>query len=207
VLSGSYIAGLVQDCGPAILGNEQQDSFDNSGRDGSAHRDLYSDGDRRFAWGETACCTNLAVLVISTLSPFLFLLPLIATYRMDFSGAAKRPYSANAVSTTKYSLLTWLPRSIFAQFRRVANVYFLVISILMIIGTYAPQLFETPLAYESTVFVLIFVLMVTSVKEGYEDLQRAKSDRYENTKEVTVVTFNADGSTEEKNMASSEVSQ
>ena len=39
---------------------------------------------------------------------------------------------SNAISTTKYSLLTWLPKSIWEQFRRVANVYFLMISILMV---------------------------------------------------------------------------
>ena len=45
------------------------------------------------------------------------------------------------------------------------------------IGTYAPSLFDSPLEPWSTVCTLIFVLLVTSVKEGMEDLQRAKADR------------------------------
>lgn len=36
---------------------------------------------------------------------------------------------------------------------------------------------------------LIFVLLVTSVKEGMEDLQRARSDKEENNRMVTVVRF------------------
>ena len=39
---------------------------------------------------------------------------------------------SNKISTTKYSLLSWLPVSLFEQFRRVANVYFLVIAGLMV---------------------------------------------------------------------------
>ncbi|RYH31746.1 phospholipid-transporting ATPase [archaeon] len=41
---------------------------------------------------------------------------------------------------------------------------------------------------------LAFVLMVTSLKEGSEDLQRSRSDKFENLRDVTVVTFGADGS-------------
>ena len=35
--------------------------------------------------------------------------------------------------------------------------------------------------------------MVTSVKEAVEDIERAKSDRDENTSQATVVTFDRDG--------------
>ncbi len=38
---------------------------------------------------------------------------------------------------------------------------------------------------------LTFVLLVTSFKEGSEDLQRARSDQYENNKDVTVITFDS----------------
>jgi hypothetical protein len=39
---------------------------------------------------------------------------------------------SNMISTTKYSLITWLPKSLWEQFRRIANVYFLLISVLMV---------------------------------------------------------------------------
>ena len=43
----------------------------------------------------------------------------------------------------------------------------------------------------------ILVLMVTSIKEGVEDLDRANSDKRENIRKVTIVTFSPDGSTTE----------
>jgi len=100
---------------------------------------------------------------------------------------------SNAITTTKYTLLTWLPKSLFEQFRRVANVYFLVISILMLIGTYATWIFTSPLNPYSTIGTLAFVLLITSFKEGSEDLQRYRSDTEENTRKVTVCTFNEAG--------------
>lgn len=96
---------------------------------------------------------------------------------------------SNTISNTKYNILTWLPKSLLEQFRRIANVYFLVISILMFIGTYATYLFQTPLDPYSTVVTLIFVLLVTCIKEGMEDLARARSDKEENCRKVTVVRF------------------
>lgn len=100
---------------------------------------------------------------------------------------------ANEITTTKYTWYTWLPKSLWDQFRRVANAYFLLISVLMLIGTYATYLYTTPLDPFSTVITLVIVLLITSIKELIEDLARAKSDKFENAREVTVVTFNSAG--------------
>lgn len=40
-------------------------------------------------------------------------------------------------------------------------------------------------------------MLVTSIKEGVEDFERAKSDQFENNRKVKIVTFNQDGSTTE----------
>lgn len=108
--------------------------------------------------------------------------------RLDKSVVNERSQS-NSISTTKYTLLTWLPLSLWNQFQRVANVYFLVISILMLIGKYAPTIFQTPLDPYSTIVTFVFVLGVTCVKEASEDLNRYNSDKYENEKIIKVVTF------------------
>lgn len=100
---------------------------------------------------------------------------------------------SNAISTTKYSLLTWLPKSLWEQFRRIANIYFLVISILMLIGTYATYIFLSPLNPYSTIGTLGFVLLITSFKEGHEDYKRFQSDKAENTRKVIVCTFDSSG--------------
>jgi hypothetical protein len=47
-------------------------------------------------------------------------------------GIANTHGLTNSITTTKYSLISWLPKSLWEQFRRIANVYFLVISILMV---------------------------------------------------------------------------
>jgi len=66
------------------------------------------------------------------------------------------------VRTQRYSLFTWAPLSLLLQFKRVSNIYFLIISILTFMS-FSPK---NPLTMIST-FVL--VLVFTMIKEGYED--------------------------------------
>lgn len=74
-------------------------------------------------------------------------------------------YCDNYVRTTKYTLPSFLPKSLFEQFRRVANFYFLVVGILSL----------TPLAPYTAVSAIVpltFVILATMVKEGVEDWRR-----------------------------------
>ena len=59
----------------------------------------------------------------------------------------------------------------------------------MLIGKYAPEIFQTPLDPFSTIVTFIFVLGVTCIKEGNEDYKRAQNDRYANEKTVHIITF------------------
>lgn len=124
-------------------------------------------------------------------------LPWISNIRTDPSIVNTNGLS-NAITTTKYSIISWLPKSLWEQFRRIANIYFLVVSVLMLIGTYAPSLYQTPLDAWSTVSTLVVVLMITSIKEGLEDIQRYKSDTTDNIAQVTIVTFDENGKLVEK---------
>jgi magnesium-transporting ATPase (P-type) len=96
-------------------------------------------------------------------------------------------YARNTICTSKYTVVTWLPKSVFEQFRRLANVYFLASAVLMLIGTYATYIFESPLTPWSTLGPLALVMGVTSVKEAFEDWQRHKSDRTVNTSKARVL--------------------
>lgn len=89
-------------------------------------------------------------------------------------------YCDNSVSTCKYTALSFFPKSLFEQFRRLANVYFLVVIVLLMLGTYTP-LFQAPLTPYTTLFPLIVVLTVTMGKEGFEDVKRHIADRETNT--------------------------
>ncbi|XP_051123436.1 phospholipid-transporting ATPase 1 [Andrographis paniculata] len=85
-------------------------------------------------------------------------------------------FTGNSIRTAKYSVLTFLPRNLFEQFHRVAYIYFLVIAILNQI----PQL--AVFGREASILPLAFVLLVTAVKDAYEDYRRHRSDRIENNR-------------------------
>jgi phospholipid-transporting ATPase len=88
----------------------------------------------------------------------------------------------NAISTSKYSVITFLPRNLFEQFHRIAYVYFLILGALNFVpqlGVFTPVLGILPLA---------FVLFVTAVKDAYEDFRRHRSDNTENKRTSTVLT-------------------
>ncbi len=74
------------------------------------------------------------------------------------------------------------------RFRRVANIYFLAMSTLMIIGTDFPTYFESPLSPYSTLVPLTMVLSLTMIKEGVEDLKRHKSDWETNRRSAEILS-------------------
>ncbi|KEP52384.1 phospholipid-translocating P-type ATPase [Rhizoctonia solani 123E] len=90
-------------------------------------------------------------------------------------------YAANQVVTSKYTLLTFVPRNLLEQFRRIANMFFLAIAILQFFprfSTISPGLVLLP---------LIVVLAITAAKDGYEDIKRHQSDRQVNHSIVYVL--------------------
>eukprot|EP00736_Rhodelphis_marinus_P000457 Rmarinus@m.8664 len=109
------------------------------------------------------------------------------TYVQDEASNEQFKFCDNSINTAKFNAVSFLPISIAVQFRRIANFYFLIISILMILGSYT-SLFESPLSPFSTFFTLCIVLLLTSAKEGMEDLKRHKSDREINNRIALVVT-------------------
>ncbi|PON62058.1 P-type ATPase, subfamily IV [Parasponia andersonii] len=88
-------------------------------------------------------------------------------------------YGGNYVRTTKYTLATFLPKSLFEQFRRVANVYFLVCAIL----SFTPL---SPYSAVSNVVPLVVVMGVTMGKEVLEDWRRKQQDIEVNNRKVKV---------------------
>ena len=81
------------------------------------------------------------------------------------------PKQANQYRTSKYTVFTFFPLNLFEQFRRVANIYFL----LTLIITLFQQ--DPPVSPMSWLASLCFIIAVTMIKQAYEDYLRHKSDR------------------------------
>uniref|UniRef100_A0A8C5CWK0 Phospholipid-transporting ATPase n=1 Tax=Gadus morhua TaxID=8049 RepID=A0A8C5CWK0_GADMO len=69
----------------------------------------------------------------------------------------------NLICTAKYNALTFMPRFLFAQFRRAANSFFLVIAMLQQIPDVSPT------GRWTTLVPLVAILLVAAVKEIIED--------------------------------------
>jgi phospholipid-transporting ATPase len=89
------------------------------------------------------------------------------------------PYLPNRISTSKYNCITFLPKNLWAQFHKVANVYFLILATLQSI----PQVSNSG-GYPTILIPLLLVLFISGVKDLSEDNKRKKSDNEENNKKV-----------------------
>ncbi|KAF6147887.1 hypothetical protein GIB67_014467 [Kingdonia uniflora] len=89
------------------------------------------------------------------------------------------PKLNNYVRTTKYTFVTFLPKSLFEQFRRVANFYFLLVGCL----SFTPL---APYTAVSAIIPLIVVVGASMIKEGIEDSRRKKQDIEVNNRKVKV---------------------
>ena len=70
----------------------------------------------------------------------------------------------NSIKTYKYNPISWLPKSLFEQMRRLANQFFLVMGILMAIGTFKPELFVSPINPGTTLGPLALILLSQNVE-------------------------------------------
>uniref|UniRef100_A0A4W4F5R7 Phospholipid-transporting ATPase n=1 Tax=Electrophorus electricus TaxID=8005 RepID=A0A4W4F5R7_ELEEL len=90
-------------------------------------------------------------------------------------------YATNAIKTSKYNVLTFLPLNLFEQFQRIANAYFLCLLVLQVIPAISS------LSWFTTVVPLALVLSITAVKDAIDDLNRHKSDRQVNNRRAQVL--------------------
>ncbi|CAE6467155.1 unnamed protein product [Rhizoctonia solani] len=95
------------------------------------------------------------------------------------NGDPLRRYVRNKVRTSKYTVLTFIPKNLYEQFRRVANLYFLALVVLQvfpIFGAAAPEIAMVP---------LVVILSITAAKDGIEDYRRASLDDEVNNSAAT----------------------
>ncbi|XP_022901722.2 phospholipid-transporting ATPase VD isoform X1 [Onthophagus taurus] len=96
----------------------------------------------------------------------------------------KRPN--NKIRTTKYTLLSFLPRNLLEQFHRVANLYFIFIVLL----NWFPAI--NAFGKEIAMIPVLFVLGVTAVKDLFEDRRRYASDKRINNSTCRIYHSEAD---------------
>lgn len=87
---------------------------------------------------------------------------------------AKQPnryFRSNAIKTTKYTVLLFIPMNLFEQFHRLANIYFVGLAILNfipVVNAFQPEVALIPICV---------ILSLTALKDAWEDFRRYQSDR------------------------------
>lgn len=90
-------------------------------------------------------------------------------------------FPANAVSHAKYTPWSFLPRTLYNEFKFFINMYFLLVAVSQVI----PAL---RIGYLSTYIApLAFVICITLSKEAYDDVYRRKRDNEANSELYTVL--------------------
>ncbi|EGV64842.1 phospholipid-translocating P-type ATPase, partial [Yamadazyma tenuis ATCC 10573] len=100
---------------------------------------------------------------------------------MSHSANSSAGYYGNYISTTKYNFATFLPKFLFEQFSKYANLFFLFTSIIQQVPDVSPTNRYT------TIGTLLVVLLVSAIKEIMEDVKRNRADNELNNTKVFVL--------------------
>ncbi|CAG8973915.1 hypothetical protein HYALB_00003693 [Hymenoscyphus albidus] len=92
-----------------------------------------------------------------------------------------KEYIGNSIRSSRYTVWNFLPRQLFFQFSKLANAYFLLISVLQMV----PGLSTT--GNYTTIAPLLVFVMISMGKEGWDDVRRYKLDKKENNQETLVL--------------------
>lgn len=85
------------------------------------------------------------------------------------------PYVQNDIRSSRYTVYDFFPKQLLFQATRLSNFYFILIGIPQAIPG-----FSTTGNY-TTILPLIFFMLLTMAKEGYDDFRRHRMDHQENT--------------------------
>jgi len=87
----------------------------------------------------------------------------------------KLQFCDNVIVTSQYTWWNFVPKSLWGQFQRIANFFFLGVSIIMLVGT-TTEMWKSPYSYETTLYPLTMVLILTMSLQLKDDLKRHRSD-------------------------------
>ncbi|BFZ55136.1 Putative aminophospholipid-translocase [Savitreella phatthalungensis] len=104
------------------------------------------------------------------------------TRTLTLNGAQQRSYPSNALSNAKYNFVTFLPLTLFEQFKYFFNLYFLLVALSQLVPALRIGLLAT------YVVPLAFVLAVTMAQEALDELVRRRRDNEANAEMFDVVS-------------------
>jgi len=87
------------------------------------------------------------------------------------SDSNKEHFENNRIRTSKYTPWNFLPKAILLQFKRLANVYFLVTAVLQCVNEISS------LSPVSAIAPFVIVIALSVIREGVEDIPRQQSDK------------------------------
>lgn len=90
-------------------------------------------------------------------------------------------FISNTIRTSRYTVYDFFPKQLLFQFTRLANFYFLCVGIPQTI----PGLSTT--GSFTTILPLLFFVLLTIAKEGYDDYKRHRLDKLENANTTRVL--------------------
>ncbi|CAI4217136.1 unnamed protein product [Parascedosporium putredinis] len=92
-----------------------------------------------------------------------------------------RSYIDNSIRTARYTVIDFFPKQLIFQFSRIGNFYFLCVGVPQTI----PGLSTT--GNYTTILPLMFFVLLTIAKEGYDDWKRHRLDNVENAEAAMVL--------------------
>ena len=97
-----------------------------------------------------------------------------------YQNLKRQVQDANLIRTTKYTWYSFIPCNLWEQFRRRANIWFLLVSLLQIAPLVVTIMPESPMPWSSTVMPWMLVLFVTMMKDLSEHVMRLRHDKRTN---------------------------
>lgn len=97
-------------------------------------------------------------------------------------------FISNVIRTSRYNVFNFFPKQLFFQFSRLGNFYFLCVGIPQTI----PGISTT--GNVTTILPLLFFVLLTIIKEGYDDYKRHRLDNVENAQPATALRPSAEHS-------------
>lgn len=91
------------------------------------------------------------------------------------------PYCSNVITSSKYSVFSFFPKQLKAQFSKIANCYFMVVAIMQMIPSWSTT------GQYTTIIPLMIFISISIAREGFDDWKRHKQDKAENNRSCVMI--------------------